>query len=694
MPRAWLRGAAATLKFRLALASMLVIALSVGVTTTALLHEVGKRTERMVFDLESATATRAANLMANRVVSLQVALRAVATAMPPGDLDSPESIRAYLSSKPVLRSMFSRVFVALPNGEAISSVAEPGAREAVLNVADRPYFVQTMSSGQPIISEPVISRMTNLPSIFFTVPIFKPGGGVAAVLAGSMRLTVRNLMYDLVEKSLDGEEPAHTVVVDSLGRILAHPDPKRAMQEGTTEPGLAAALKVWVAQGRPVEPTPEVLNADGYMVTRAGVPGTEWTIFRVGAEAAMMGGVATAMADGWRIAGAAALAGGATLLALLWWLLRPLARLRDLAMRPDDVVDQAAWPGGGGEIGELGEALRRSLQGRRRAALEQAAAMQKMSSILTAAPIGIAFTRDRKFELVGQEFATLLGYEVGDLTGRAASDIYVSEEEYKALGPRVGAAFGAGKPFFDELRFLRRDGSFIWGRLQGRPVEVGDANAGTIWLLEDVTRRRAERERVAWSASHDALTRLHNRESFEQRLDELLAETPPVRPASLLFIDLDRFKAINDSAGHAAGDAVLKDVAKMLTSLVRPTDLAARMGGDEFAVLLPQCAAEPAQRIGERIRDAAQLIGIDYQGRRLNIGASIGLVEIGHETATAAALLARADAACYDAKNAGRNAVRAAPAAPASPAAPGSGAAAAPPTLRVVAGTGTGGAPH
>ncbi len=678
MPRVWLRRATATLKFRLALASMLVIALSVGVTTKVLLHQVEKRTERAVLDLESATVERLAKLLSTRVVGLQVALRAVAGDFSTKTLASPDAIREELRSHTGIRTMFARVFVALPDGQAIGVAAEPGSREANLNVADRQYFRETISTGRPVVSEPILSRVANEPSIVFTMPILRADSSVAAVLCATMRLGEQNLMMDLVESSLGDEEPMRTMVVDVQGRILAHTSSVRLMRDAETEPGLSGAMQRWVAQGRPIEPTPDALHDEGHLVARAGVPGTDWLVFRVGVDDAVMGGLVTAQADAWRIGAEAAIAGGLLLLGLLSWMLRPLSRLRYLASRPDDVIDDAAWPRGADEIGQLGRALRQALQGRQRAALAQAAALQKMSSVLSAAPIGIAFTRDRKFELVGREFATLLGYELDELIGRPAGDIYVSEEEYKALGPRVGAAFATGKPFFDELRFLRRDGSFIWGRLQGRPVDAGDANAGTIWLLEDVTRRRAERERVNWSASHDALTRLHNRESFEQRLDQLLAETPPVRPASLLFIDLDRFKAINDGAGHAAGDAVLKDVATMLISLVRPTDLAARMGGDEFAVLLPQCAAEPAQRIGERIREAAQLIGVDHEGRRLNVGASIGLVEIGHETATAAELLARADAACYDAKHAGRNAVRAAPASPSAPA------------LRVVVGTGTG----
>jgi diguanylate cyclase (GGDEF)-like protein len=152
------------------------------------------------------------------------------------------------------------------------------------------------------------------------------------------------------------------------------------------------------------------------------------------------------------------------------------------------------------------------------------------------------------------------------------------------------------------------------------------------------------------------LTRLHNRESFERGLARALAEGP--HPVTLVMIDLDRFKAINDSAGHAAGDQVLRDVAAMLQAEVRGGDLVARLGGDEFAIVLTDCSAEDAQSLAERIRASAAQIGVEYRGRRLSIGASIGLADARAAGVAPAELMASADAACYEAKRSGRDAVR------------------------------------
>jgi diguanylate cyclase (GGDEF)-like protein len=171
----------------------------------------------------------------------------------------------------------------------------------------------------------------------------------------------------------------------------------------------------------------------------------------------------------------------------------------------------------------------------------------------------------------------------------------------------------------------------------------------TIGTDTDITHLKEIESRLAHAATHDPLTGLANRAS----LGDVLATATASLPSCLLFIDLDRFKPINDALGHAAGDAVLVDVGQRITSVVRSTDYVARIGGDEFVVLLRNCDVPNAHRLAEAIAAAVAAIPLAPTAQSHQLGTSIGLVPL-DAGISADAVLAQADAACYAAKNAGR----------------------------------------
>jgi diguanylate cyclase (GGDEF)-like protein/PAS domain S-box-containing protein len=650
-----------TLKARLMLASALVIAASVAVSTSMVLSRVEKRSEQALMDLESDNAGRMASLLGQRVVAMQKMLRATAETMPPAARQDPLAAADYLGEKPALGVTFSTLYIATAGGQMLALHDGRTAAPRAMNLADRDYFRQTVDKGIPVVSAPIPGRASIEPVIVVTMPVFDAEGRVAAVIAGGLRLASRNLFDDLTYAGNSGESNLITIVTDAQGSIVSHPQRDRVLRSIETEPNVTDAVARWVAQGRPVEPNGFVVHENGFFISMAGVPGADWMVFRVAPDTELMGGLVQARQEAVGWAGGVALVGSLMILALLAVLLGPLARLQRRTQQLQDptlALDQG-WPQAHGEIGELSQVLQQALRGRAEGEAAKHALAQQMSSVLAAAPIGIGFTRARRFELAGAEFSALLGWADGELLGRPAREIYASEDEYDALGPEVAAAFAAGRPYFGELQFRRRDGSTFWGRLQGRPVSANDPDAGTIWLLEDVTERREAHERLSWSAHHDALTRLLNRAAFEVRLAEWVAHPRPGVPAALLFIDLDHFKQINDSAGHAAGDTVLREVATVLQEHVRADDAAARLGGDEFGLLLPGCVSAVALQLGERLRAAISRVGVEHAGRRMTVGASIGVVEIDPAgVLPPTEWLARADAACYEAKHAGRGVVR------------------------------------
>jgi diguanylate cyclase len=656
-PLAWLR----TLKARLMLASALVIAASVLVSASVLLQRVEQRSEQAVLDREASHVEQMAGMLGQRVVMLQKMMRGAAEQMPEAAYQDPAAAVTYLRSRLALLQALNTVYVADASGRVLAVHDGREARPVDRNLAGSEFFQRTLA-GVPVVSAPMPGPADHEAVVMFTVPVLGAGQQVVAVFGGSMRLDRRNLLDDLTFNAHDGQQRATTVLTDARGAIVAHPLRERLMADVAGEPLMAGAAARWVEQGRPVEPTAIVWRADGHFIALVGVPGADWVLFRAMHDSELLGGIDQAHREAMFWALGVALTGGLLILALLTVLLGPLTRLRERVRRLDADNSLETWPEADCEIGDLGRVLRRALVDRADGEQQQRALMRQMSSVMAAAPIGIAITRLRHFELVSAEWCALLGWPAGTLVGWPARDIFASQQDYDLLGPKVAMAFARSEPFVCELEFRRRDGSHFWGRLSGRPVDPVEAEVGTIWLLEDVTHQRAERERLAWSARHDPLTRLLNRAAFEDRLHARLAAGADAGAAVLLALDLDHFKQINDSAGHAAGDRVLRDVAAVLTEQLRGGDAAARLGGDEFALLLGS-GAEGGMVVAQRLCEALARLGVEHQGRWLAIGASIGVAGLRAEPdaepdADFEAWLARADRACYEAKRAGRGRAR------------------------------------
>jgi diguanylate cyclase (GGDEF)-like protein/PAS domain S-box-containing protein len=182
--------------------------------------------------------------------------------------------------------------------------------------------------------------------------------------------------------------------------------------------------------------------------------------------------------------------------------------------------------------------------------------------------------------------------------------------------------------------------------------------SGAVILLHDVTELRGLARQMSYQATHDALTGLVNRPEFEHRLDEAISVARRGDATHVLcFLDLDRFKLVNDTSGHIAGDSMLREVAKVLRDAVRDSDTVARLGGDEFGMLLVGCPLEKARQIADDVCRAVNNYRFVWRDRIFNIGVSIGLVELSRESGTLEDTLSAADSACYVAKKQGSGSV-------------------------------------
>lgn len=179
---------------------------------------------------------------------------------------------------------------------------------------------------------------------------------------------------------------------------------------------------------------------------------------------------------------------------------------------------------------------------------------------------------------------------------------------------------------------------------------------GMVVICRDVTENRKLAAQLCWEASHDPLTNLINRREFKRRLSELMEEESKIESEhSLCYLDLDQFKIVNDTCGHAAGDELLRQVTTLLQSQIRKTDLLARLGGDEFALLLYECPLKQARQVAEDLRQVVQDFRFVWQDKTFSIGVSIGLVKLDPIVTSLADVMSAADSAMYAAKDAGRN---------------------------------------
>jgi diguanylate cyclase (GGDEF)-like protein/PAS domain S-box-containing protein len=204
-----------------------------------------------------------------------------------------------------------------------------------------------------------------------------------------------------------------------------------------------------------------------------------------------------------------------------------------------------------------------------------------------------------------------------------------------------------------------RDGRELAVDVSAAPIRDRTSRIiGAVLVLKDVTRERQKTVELAHQARHDSLTGLVNRREFEQRLSRALASAAELgREHAVLYLDLDRFKVVNDSCGHAAGDKLLRDISGVLESNLRERDTLARLGGDEFAILLDNCLPEDAARIAATLCQAVAAFEFHWEGRRFHPGISVGVVPIAGGQQSVAQVLSAADACCYKAKDAGRNRV-------------------------------------
>ncbi|HEX6020933.1 MAG TPA: diguanylate cyclase, partial [Solirubrobacter sp.] len=293
---------------------------------------------------------------------------------------------------------------------------------------------------------------------------------------------------------------------------------------------------------------------------------------------------------------------------------------------------------------------------------ERQTAADKLKAVLETAPDPIIeVAPDGTISLANARTARLFGYDRDQIVGRPVEDLFA--ERTRAL---IGARFAA------VLQSKARDsqvalgmGLELWGqRLDGSefPVDVTvspvQTDGGTVLtaIIRDITERKRFETKLQHLADHDALTELFNRRRFDQELSDIVRYAARYRGSGALFLlDLDRFKYVNDTRGHKAGDEVIRTIGRILRENVRKTDVVARLGGDEFAIVLRDADRDAAERVAHGLLETIRESRLPLQGQQISVTTSIGIVLFGDEEPRVEDLMVSADLAMYAAKEAGGN---------------------------------------
>jgi diguanylate cyclase (GGDEF)-like protein/PAS domain S-box-containing protein len=256
-------------------------------------------------------------------------------------------------------------------------------------------------------------------------------------------------------------------------------------------------------------------------------------------------------------------------------------------------------------------------------------------------------------KLTGWEYPIARGLSLSRILSHFDAGSREGIEKPVARSLQTGTSARSGRDWV--LR--RNDGRSVSVQYTISPLLSREGEAlGVVLVLHDVTENRSMARQLSYQASHDALTGLINRREFETRLQAALESARSGNEHHVLcYLDMDQFKIVNDTCSHSAGDKLLKEVSDILRGGLRDTDVLARVGGDEFGILLKNCMLEDAMGITENMLAAIRTINNDSWGLIFKVSASIGIAELDRDAESITAVMRKADLACYAAKDHGRN---------------------------------------
>ncbi|WP_338679189.1 diguanylate cyclase [Janthinobacterium sp. TB1-E2] len=589
-------------------------------------------------------------------------LRAIADSLAASGAHDGASLQRFLAAQTVLGKEFYSSGVVDIDGIVLASVS-PFKPQAGLNVKGRPYFEQTLATRRSVISSPLNGSISGMPIVVVTQPVFDAHGGVRYVLAASVNLRQPDFLGRL--GALKPGPGGYLYIMTSEGVIVEHPDKSRIMQHieahGPVSVPTRSAMQGY--EGWMTGTTTQGIDA---LFAYHRIASTGWILASV---YPMSEAFAPLHAIRSKILLAAVLL--AALAGLAGWrivlrLLQPLERLRRQVhqIRRQRLGIEALQIERRDEIGDLSRDFY-SLVAEREIAEAQTRDSERRLKLLTDhVPVVIVYIdREHRYQFINATFERWFGVSARESLMHSMREV-LGEEAYQLREQHLLRAF-AGEEVDYEFTVDNEAGERTFHTSYVPDVGESGAVEGVYGLIHEITKTKAMHTALQFAAATDTLTGIANRRRFDEQLAQSMQRTRAARaPMALAYLDIDRFKAINDSLGHKAGDEVLKEFASRLVRSVRASDLVARLAGDEFVIILQGVnGAAEVRQVGAKIVDAIRQ-PFELASGPLPVTTSIGIAIFREGTLTPAQLLDLADQALYAAKGQGRDGVALLEAAP------------------------------
>jgi diguanylate cyclase (GGDEF)-like protein/PAS domain S-box-containing protein len=642
-----------SIKWQAAIAATASAVLLIVLVGAIQLHFMRQDLTRVLSDAQSALVSRAAEELDSKLALHRDILAGSASAIPPQALRSPQAFREYYAGHRTLLALFDDLLLLSPSGRIISDAPEVPGR-AGIEAGDRPFFKEVMRTRKPLIAEPVISKARKEPIVQMVVPVLAKDGQVLAILVGVLRLDRNNFLAGLGSAKVGNSGYFFVMTKGPQPVLVVHPDSRRLVLPRLDGANVAGDVALKGFEG-----TVETVNSHGEpaLLSYKSLNTTNWVLGAMLPGEEAFAPLIEAEHRTYLVSALAALLIAPLVWLMTWRLLSPLTTLRaaihnlhsgDKVFTPVPVVRDD-------EVGDLANNFNLLMADRDEVDARLRESEYRLRMVTDNMPALIAYIdRHLRFRFTNKTYSDWFGYEPEHLLGRSVLD-FVGADIFASIQPYLEQALLGERVSFSHVMHTPGKRRMVEVTLIPHCSQQGEA-AGAYTLIHDITELKEVESKLSQLVRFDTLTLLPNRYCFNERLADAIARSERTRAQlALMFLDVDHFKAINDTHGHEAGDEVLKEFSRRVSDSVRSTDTVARLAGDEFVVIL-----EGLRDTGETHVVARKILAslerpFQVGEHRITVSTSIGIANRVPGLVDAGELLRQADKALYVAKREGRN---------------------------------------